>query len=373
MVREVIDYSQRKERIMSALVSADAALPALPLPIPPVEGVNLSRTALMLVGGYTTPEQAMVAYRANSPASAMPYRRSYYVEPVKVREGRFSRRPLFRLKYTWNLQEPDTDRMIGFVHEDDLAAARVLIGISSARTYMAGLIRWELHEGRDSDDVIAMGRYDVWDLLDEVTDADIARLVACGKVINPEDWDFDMLYMRRTCPGCRTRTSVNVMIANIDSAECATCGIRPFLSRSMSRLLTGMSHDDTTATTSSAHELSTLQNKLLMHAVGWMGDVNAGVRNIHREGLHADPLAVLVNALDRSLIGTAQDAPNETGVSLRIAPLLTHLPPTSRDLATTAAKHLNERIRTGGPFSPVDVSSMHLLRALIDEARIAAT
>lgn len=277
---------------MSGLVRYEARLPPVPVPLPPIEGANLNPAALMLRPGYRSAEEVVAQFRqAHAPESLRWYRR-YYLAPGVVRDG--VRR--YAVRYAWNLVRPKTDRTVGIIVGDDVAAARVLIGNGVANAWMTP-IRWELCEDRDGEDPIAIGRFDPWSLLQDVTPDDIARLAARDLTPRLDAWDFDQMFMDRRCPGCGLPVRVNLYAFNIDSAQCCRCGIRPFLSHAI-----GQSLEMALPSVTGVGEQIADPDRALLRLVGWMGDVRAATSALHQEELPPEhtPLSVLQGLLARS-------------------------------------------------------------------------
>lgn len=277
---------------MSDLIRFVPGLPAVPIPLPSIEGENLDPRALMLRPGYRSAEGAVAQFRsAHAPESLRWYRR-YYLAPGVVRDG--VRR--YAVRYAWNLERPKTDRTVGIIEGDDIAAARVLIGNGVADAWMTP-IRWELCEDRDGENPIAIGRFDAWSLLQDVTPADIARLAAHDLAPQLGRWDFDHLFFERQCPGCGATVRVNMWAFNIDSAQCIRCGIRPFLSQAI-----GASLRHALPSVTGVGDQVADPDRTLLHVVGWMGDVRAATSALHREELPSEhtPLGVLQGLLVRS-------------------------------------------------------------------------
>lgn len=278
---------------MNDLVRFSPSLPSVPLVLPSVEGEHLEPSALILRPGFRSAEDAVARFRQAHAPESLPYYRRYYLAPGVVRDG--ARR--YAVRYAWNLTRPKTDRTVGIIDGDDIAAARVLIGNNVAGCHMTP-IRWELCEDRDAEDPIAMGRYDVWSLLQEVTVADLARLAA--RDLQPQVdrwWDFDQMFLDRTCPGCGAAVRVNSHAFNIDSAQCVRCGIRPFLSQAIGQSLRHALPSVTGVGTQIADP-----DRALLHVVGWMGGVRAATSALHQEELPPEhtPLGVLQGLLARS-------------------------------------------------------------------------
>ena len=85
---------------------------------------------------------------------------------------------------------------MGVIKGQDLAAAKTLIGNQIAGAYMTS-IRWDLCEDRDGEEPIEIGRFDMWDLLRDVSPDDVDRLVKAGKGPLLDRWDFDGMFLAR--------------------------------------------------------------------------------------------------------------------------------------------------------------------------------
>lgn len=337
---------------------AGATLPSLPLALPPLEGSNLRRAALMLDPRFRSAEEAIVHFRQQHRPEALPYFRRYYLKP-HLRGGKATGR--YSLRYVWNLSRPDTDRTVGVLIGDDIAAAQVLIGNGVAGARMTP-IRWELCEDRDGEEPIAIGRFDPWSLLRDVHANDIDRLAQRDIMPHLAQWDFDQHFMERACPGCAAAVRVNMRAFNIDSAQCERCGIRPFLSWAIAPLL----RDALPEVTGATGALIT-PDAALLHAVSWMGGVGAAATELHREALPEEltPHGALLALLEHSALpqgaAIADDLP---------ADLMRRNDEEAATVKTLAfaGQSLAAVVRNGGPFTPMHAAMANLLRTAQREA-----
>ncbi|MBI5077544.1 hypothetical protein HZB94_04150 [Candidatus Falkowbacteria bacterium] len=341
----------------------DVGLPQLPVRMPPLEGENLEPSALMLHPGYKSAEGAIVDFRLNHAPESLKWYRRYYLKPHQL-----AGRPTGKqsLRYMWNLRNPATDRTVGMIEGDDLAAAQILIGNGVAGAYMSP-IRWELCEDRDGEEPIAIGRFDPWSLLQNVSSSDIERLAPRGILPNSKKWDFDLMYIGRVCPACGTMVTINMFAFSIDSAKCAKCGTRPFLSRALGSMLHFYLP---TVTGESEQGLET--DLALLHAIQWMGGVNAAAAELHKEELpdQFTPHLVLKGLLKKSQLLAATE-----GGGLTLAPrLVEHFESSSNgrsmmEVAVGAANSLAGAIEAGGPFTKVHCAMVEMLRAMDKEVK----
>lgn len=342
---------------MSKLIRLDESrLPAVPVELSPPEGEGLNHSALILTPGATSAEQVIASFRnAHSPES-QPWFRRYYLKVHRNRDRT-------SVRYAWNLDSPSTDRTVGIFKGDDLAAAQILIGNNMAGCYMSP-IAWHLCEDREGEEPIAIGRFDPWSLLQDITPADIVRLRdSRGLVPQLEGWDFDGFYMNRTCPRCSTKVSINMFAFNIDSAQCSKCGVRPFLSRSLGRML----RMALPAVTGKGSQILSADEALL-NTVSWLGGVQAGTEHLHQEELpeHITPHEMLQGLLTHSrLLATTS-----TGRYALAPTVMNHLSknPDSSQLVTSAANSLADAIRKGGPFTDTHEAMASLLQLVERDA-----
>jgi|GEM_PF-3528860 len=260
---------------MNDLIRSDQRLPAIPVPwIHPLEGRNIVACDLVpaLVGRNITAETAIAEFRTNNSAQNQPYYRRYFLRLQKstTRGGQ----PSYSLFYVWNTKKPKTDELVGVVIGDDIEMALVLIGNHAARRWMTS-INWILCEDRDGKEPIEMGRFDPWSFLTKVTAHDLERLERKDVVPNLEGWDFDDLWFQCSCPRCGEDTSVLAIAFDTDSAVCAGCGARPWLSGALHRLLAF-------AAPVSATDQTPIRDpkEVFLHAVRWMGGVNASPNEV---------------------------------------------------------------------------------------------
>lgn len=344
----------------SIVVGAEQRLPQIAVALPPLEGQNLRTSALVLRSDVRSAADAIAQFRQRYAPESLQWYRRYYLAPGAVRGG--VRR--YALRYAWNMERPKSDRTVGVIEGDDLAAARVLIGNELAGALMTP-IRWELCEDRDGEDPIAIGRYDPWSLLRGVTEDDIGRLAAVGIAPQIDRWDFDHLYWARTCPGCGAHVTVNLYAFNVDSAECVRCGIRPFLSQALGRSLRYA------VSVTGAGAALIRPDECLLGTVSWMGSVGAGVANLHREELPDGytPHGALLRLLGRSrLLGTD---PAASPINDDVRALVQRMPDGATMLPTLegAASTIIGAIERGGPFTATHAAMVELLETAAREVR----
>ncbi|NQT50393.1 hypothetical protein HQ571_06895 [Candidatus Kuenenbacteria bacterium] len=335
---------------------SDVHLPAVPIVLPPHEGQNLEASALILTHGAKSAEQVIVDFRNRYSPESQRWFRRYYLKAHRNRDRT-------SLRYAWNLDIPSTDRTVGIFKGDDLAAAQILIGNNMAGAWMSS-ISWHLCEDRDGDEPVAIGRFDPWSLLQDITPADIVRLRdARGLVPNIEGWDFDNFYMHRKCPSCGQKISINMFAFNIDSAQCNKCGVRPFLSCALGRLL----HLALPAVTGQGEQILSADQALL-NTVEWLGDVNAGTDHLHQEELpeHITPHLMLEGLLKNSrLLAAAPEG------RFALAPtVMNHLADNqdSASMVIGAANLLAKTIQEGGPFTDTHAATARLLQLVERDA-----
>ncbi|MEK7511459.1 MAG: hypothetical protein AAB575_00370 [Patescibacteria group bacterium] len=334
-------------------------LPQLPIKMRPLEGENLDHEALILDSGATSVDQANVQFRMKHAPEAQPYFRRYYLRPIIVGGNAIGK---YSIHYVWNFKRPKSDRMIGVIEGEDLAAARMLIGNGVAGYYMTP-IRWEISEDRDGEEPIAMGRFDPWSLLQDVSPGDVTRLFGKDIIPNIEAWDFDRMYFERVCPACGTKVTINMCAFSIDSAKCAKCGIRPFLSRSLGRLL----QMALPSVTGKNEEKMIETDEALTHAISWLGGVNASAHELHQEELPEGftPHRILRELLKQSRLL----APHEGGgltlsSSVKEKFLAQAGGATLINTTVGIANTLVGVIESGGPFTPVHQAMAGVLRAI---------
>ncbi len=284
---------------MSAITPLQKHLPELPIPPLPIHGRNLDHGTLMIREPGSTAEKIVAEYiAAHGPENCAHFRR-YYVEPV-VMGGRGTGR--YRLKYVWNTDEPGTDVTVGILGAEDPAEARILIGNQVARACMPS-IAWHLCEDREGENVVEIGRFDPWSLLKDLTPDDLERIKRRGRVPLVEHWDFDLMFLARTCQGCGCEVVVNMFAYSIDSARCINCGTRPFLSKALNRIFSGFVSVTGKGGLDTDQEINA---QLVLHAVGWMGQVHAPVRDLRLDSL---PPTITPKQLFRKLLTEAQLLP----------------------------------------------------------------
>ncbi len=341
---------------MSDLIRFKAGLPSLALQIWPLEGENIQKQTLVLTSDAASAEDVVLKFRQRyAPERAVFYRR-YYIQPL--RRGGYS------IKYAWNLDEHGTDLVVGKVKNDDLAAIKVIIGNNVAGAYMTP-IRWDLCEDRDGEDVIEVGRFDPWSLLSDITEEDIERLNAKGVVPDLDRWDFDNMFLKIRCPGCGKNVKINHHAYNIDSAKCATCGKRPFLSKAVGKSM------NVALPSVSGAGFQRLDRETLQ-LIGWLGCVNASAAELHAGDMpdQADPMHVLSHMLERAndLRLLAGDTVQDPGASKALVKL--RCQPGGTDtlmVVNSAAQTLRKAMQTGGPFTEI-----HATMALLVEQTLRA-
>ncbi len=348
-------------------------LPELALPLPRLDGLNLERDALMLRHEFSSPEDAVSQLRQRHPAANSPYFRRYYLKP-KMRGGRSTGQTA--IMYVWDMDNPKSDNLVATLGTKALVSlpeTKFKIAEHAARCLMTG-IAWHLCEDRDGEDPLDMGRFDVWDLL---RDCDARQLGALGitdlNKLVLGSWDFDSVFFDRVCPGCGTTVSVNDMAYDIDSAQCAKCGVRPFLSRAVARTMKLLIPSSTGS--KRPHDAMIEVDRGLLGLVSWMGNVRAGVIHLHRENLPKewDPHAVLKHLVRNSLT-MGNDPAGKDGTAIQPV-LLERLRGTiSGDLVTTAmgaSSALAKAVARGGPFTAVETQAAKLLEAMLQETSAA--
>lgn len=333
------------------LIKSENRLPKLPVVIGSLDGENLNLSSLRLHPGIASSEQAIFDFRQTHAPEKLPHFRRYYLQP-QIRGGRPTGNHV--LRYVWNTKRPKTDVTVGVVHGENLAEARVLIGNQIAGAYMSP-IRWDLCEDRDGSEPIDIGRFDVWSLLKDVTEADLENLSRAGVTPDVGRWDFDKIFMDQTCPGCNMKVSVNMYAYNIDSAKCVQCGIRPFLSRA---LVPHLKYYLPGAT-----RLTLDADDGLMHYVEWLGGVDASVSDLHPEDLPegTTPHQVMLAMLDQSKLLQAHTDGSVSEPDITIA-AAKQLSADERKLLGSATRILREKIESGGPFSALHGHMAAMLR-----------
>jgi hypothetical protein len=325
---------------------APSALPALPIKIGSLDGLNLDLSALKPRQPGQNGERAIVMFRSRYAPERLPFRRHYWLKPC---DGGYT------VMYAWNLDKPRTDIPVGKVEGDDLAAIRIVIGNQAADHRMSP-IRWELYEDREGEELVAMGRFDAWSLLQGVAESDIHRLAAKGQVPNLERWDYDDIFMDKPCPGCGAAMSVNVLAYNIDSARCAKCGKRPFLSPLISSRLERALPSFTLAGSADA------ATKDVLDIVDYLGFLDADIDDIVGElpeGL--TPHAALKQLHVRSTQTDNADARHSLA---RIETRLAHQDQATKMTAMGAAILVNQAV-SRGRFTEADAAAANLLRAIL--------
>jgi len=143
-------------------------LPQLAVQMHPIVGCGLDESHLMMTGFKTcaSAEEAMVKFREEHSPEQAPFRRCYWLTSTKDGRG--------VLRYVVAIEPRRVVRFVG-ITENDLDAARLLIGNSLAGVYIPYGIRWELYEDEELEEPIDMGRFDQWDLLKDVSDQKVDR------------------------------------------------------------------------------------------------------------------------------------------------------------------------------------------------------
>lgn len=323
-------------------------LPALPIQIGSLDGINLDMNALKPRDPGVNGERAIANFRSLHAPERLPYYRHYYLSPTK--DGH-------QIRYAWNLKRPKTDIAVGVVKGDDLPAIRVHIGNQLAGAFMSP-IRWELYEDRDGEELIAMGRFDAWSLLQGVTEADIKRLAETNVAPNLELWDFDRFFMSHSCPGCGAAISVNHLAYNIDSARCANCGKRPYLSSLIENRFHVQPHLSSATGVYGDETESTLT---LLDIASYLGHLDACLQDVVAElpdGLTAHEHIKRLHA--RSGIKAA-----ESGQALALLQnQLNIFDANTRTTAIGAAAMLSQSIKSGC-FSEADKAAANLLQVIL--------
>ena len=326
---------------------APSVLPTLPVKIGSLDGVNVDRSALKPLRPGMNGERAIAQLRSRFAPEKSAFRRHYYLKPSK--DG-------YTVMYAWNLSRPRTDIAVGQVAGDDLTAIRLLIGNQLASHYLTS-IRWELYEDRDGEELIAMGRFDAWSLLQSVSQADLERLAAKGIAPDLEHWDFDNVFYGRACPGCGGQMAVNVLAYNIDSARCAACGKRPFLSE----LVNGKMRLALPSVTAE-YCAQVSPTETMLDVVSYLGHLDASISDVAGEtasGTSPHEALKVLHAL-------SSIAPTSGGKDALVQ-LETHLAgcdSATRMTAMGAAVLLKQGIERGS-FSEADTAAVNLLRTLL--------
>lgn len=349
---------------MGQLQRFDVQLPKVAIPMPPLEGEGLDHTALVRRDEHDSAAAAIVQFRARfAPEAATQYRR-YYLEP-EIRKGRATGR--FVVKYVWNTspRAKRSDKFVGVVGQKgdmpDFARAQLLIGAHGAGRCLP--YAWHLCEDRDGENPLDMGRMDIFDLLRGVSEEDVVQFQAeRGVAITPYDWDFYQWFWRTRCPGCKTRVSILMMAFDVDSAQCASCGIRPFLSRAIVPQLTRTLGSCTVGGDKEATDR-------LLHSIRWMGSVKAGVKNIHPRGLPEGMAtqAAFDTLWSRSTLALTDRGASD-GVSTALQSLRGKIPDGVFATAQAAVGVLAEAVKRGGPFTGVEKSMADMLASIFKDA-----
>ncbi len=271
-------------------------LPLIPRQMYPLVGSGLVENRLIMTyGQYSSPEEAMAAWRNHYAAERSPFRCLYFMESQRGNERKAN--VLFRTSFNSRRA-----KVVGTTDNDPLAA-RLLIANSRAGCYLTS-IRWELYGDRKCEDLLDMGRFDQWDLLKDISADQLAKLAE--RNITPHgNWDFDKLLWEQTCTICGTKVMVNYHIFSIDSVICASCGNRPFLAPDLHRFL-----EDTS-------ELRGSEQAMTLHALHWLSGVGATFREVRKDISDSDGQKVRKLA-EHSLIWKATDRAKENSVRVLI-------------------------------------------------------
>lgn len=244
-------------------LSVRSALPALPVQTHPIVGSGLVETDLMLRGHYESAEQAMLDWLDHHRPEQAVYRACFWMRPKPDDDSQAV--VLFIPDFG-----PCKHWPVGVTKNDPLAA-RLLLANSRAGWWLPG-IRWELYGDPLMEDLIDMGSFHQWGLLGDISEQQLQVLASHG--IKPSgNWDFQNLLWRNNCPSCGNTVAVNDHLFNIDSATCANCGNRPFLSRAIHRQLEDLRTIGD----------SEFQQRFSQHALEWLAGVRARFDQARRD------------------------------------------------------------------------------------------
>lgn len=261
-------------------------LPMIPVMMHPIVGTGVVENRLMLHGNYPDAETAMVAYRDEHAPERQPYYRAYFTERTRDKNK-------VHMRYLWG-REPRRTWVIGVTH-DSPEAIRILIGNNLANCWMGSGIRWEFYEDRECENLQDMGRIDQWDLLKDITPAQLGTLAEQN--IRPTGkWNFDGLLWDRKCSICGAEISLNAYLFNIDSAVCDRCGNRPYLAPSLHRWLDDEERHPV--------RLPGRPEEVTLHILEWMSHVGSTFNEVRRdsEDLHGQRIQSIA---EKSLIWQA--------------------------------------------------------------------
>lgn len=129
-------------------------------------------------------------------------------------------RAIVRLAPNMARKSKSDDKLIG-ITVDDLSAMKILIGNFAAGCKLS-TTRWELYADFELTAMLDMGRFDGFDLFEDL-DRNKALSLARQGVVPTGDWDFDAIMTIHQCPNCHQifdRTSVLYRPLR----PCETCG-----------------------------------------------------------------------------------------------------------------------------------------------------
>ncbi|PIR93825.1 hypothetical protein COT97_04705 [Candidatus Falkowbacteria bacterium CG10_big_fil_rev_8_21_14_0_10_39_11] len=345
-----------------SLVQVRQALPAIPVALPSIHGENIDLQALQLSGKpYETAEAIIIRYRNMFSPEKCRWFRRYYIKPHR---GSFAQNR-YSVRYVWNMNNAKADRTIGVIVGEDVAAAQILIGNESAGRSMTG-IRWELCEDRDGEEPIAIGRFDPWSLLQDISAADLQRLKDTKDLVpDVTHWDFDSMLLNQNCQSCHRPVTINYLVYNIDSVRCAHCGTRPFMSRSLEQYWRARLQAVNTSDGHTYHP-----EEILAHSIAWMAGVGSKPSELMCNSLPAGLKSadqVLQNLLKASKVSNL-DTPRTTSPGLTLS-AVSKLQKLSGGMiieksVRSAASALQQQIASGQPFTKVHTAMAEMLRAV---------
>ncbi|MBI4434485.1 hypothetical protein HY635_01545 [Candidatus Uhrbacteria bacterium] len=147
-------------------------------------------------------------------------RKVYWVEH---RRGQTILRQVLNLARTTKRE----DKLVGMVRgEPDLDVVRLAIAAANARQILTG-VRWEVYGDFACTQLLAMGRFDHFDLLHAVDPEKLRHLYGSGTIpcsANPDDWDFDGFLLTHRCPQCQAVYGKDLLIFLPGWMRCARCG-----------------------------------------------------------------------------------------------------------------------------------------------------
>lgn len=185
------------------------------------ETTALSRVDAGSLTIQTEPEyNAFRFFRAVFDAGNCRTRKMYWVE---CRRGQTILRQVLDPKRTTKRE----DRLIGmFRGELDLDVIRLSIAAANARQILTG-VRWEMYGDFACANLLAMGRFDHFDLLSVIEPARVRAFISAGTVtcnLNPNDWDFDGILLTHRCPQCSRAYGKDVIAFLPGWMDCERCG-----------------------------------------------------------------------------------------------------------------------------------------------------